>query len=84
MFFPIKLYLHLNTAFPFLGRLRRQAIPPEGGKSLGEWPPEAGGNLQCRGTPGRTAQRLDGLPNATQELERKGHTQTPKSVRGDL
>ena len=51
--------------------------PPEGGKSLGGWPPEAEGNLQCWGTPGRTAQRLDGLPNATQELERKGHTQTP-------
>ena len=28
----------------------------------------AGGNLQCRGTLGRTTQRLDGLPNATQEL----------------
>ena len=46
---------------------------PEGGISLGGWPPEAGGTLQCRGTPGRTAQRWDGLPNATQELERKGH-----------
>ena len=31
--------------------------PPEGGISLGGWPPEAGGNLQCRGTPGRTVQR---------------------------
>ena len=51
--------------------------PPEGGISLVGWLPEAGGNLQCRGPPGRTAQRLDGLPNATQELERKGHTQTP-------
>ena len=30
---------------------------PEAGKSLVGWPPEAGGNLQCRGTPGRTAQR---------------------------
>ena len=58
--------------------------PSEGGISLGGWPPEAGGNLQYRGTPGRTAQRLDGLLNATQELERKGHTQTPKSVRRDL
>ena len=51
--------------------------PPEGGISLGGWPPEARGNLQCQGTPGRTAQRLDSLLNATQELERKGHTQTP-------
>ena len=31
--------------------------PFEGGKSLGGWPPEAGGNLQYRGTPCRTAQR---------------------------
>ena len=31
--------------------------PPEGGISLGGWPPEAGGNLKCRGTHGRTAQR---------------------------
>ena len=30
---------------------------PEGGISLGGWPPEAGGTLQCRGTPGRTVQR---------------------------
>ncbi len=57
--------------------------PPEGGISLGGWPPEAGGNLQCHGTPGRTAQRLDGLPNATQELERKGH-KNPKKERGPL
>ena len=56
---------------------------PEGGISLGGWPPEGGGNLQCRGTPGRTAQRLDGLPNATQELERKGHNH-PKKERGPL
>ena len=54
---------------------------PEGGISLGGWPPEAGGTLQCRGTPGRTAQRWDGLPNATQELERKGHKH-PKKERG--
>ena len=56
---------------------------PEGGISLGGWPPEAGGTLQCRGTPGRTAQRWDGLPNATQELERKGHKH-PKKERGPL
>ena len=31
--------------------------PPEGGISLGGWPPEAGGTLQCRGTSGRTVQR---------------------------
>ena len=61
------------SVFYFLGRLRRQAInlPPKGGKILGEWPPEAVGTLQCRGTPGRTAQRYDGLLNATQQLERK-------------
>ena len=31
--------------------------PPEGGISLGGWPPEAGGTLQCWGTSGRTVQR---------------------------
>ena len=31
--------------------------PSEGGISLGGWPPEAGGTLQCRGTSGRTVQR---------------------------
>ena len=56
--------------------------PPDGGYKPGGWPPEAGGNLQCRGTPGRTAQRLDGLPNATQELERKGHTKRPRASAG--
>ena len=47
------------SAFPFLGHLGRQAITPphERGKSLGGCPPEAGGNLQYRGTPGRTVQR---------------------------
>ena len=45
--------------------------PSKEGKSLGGWRPEAGGTLQCQGTPGRTAQRYDGLPNAAQQLERK-------------
>ena len=49
-------YLRPRRHSPFLGR---QAInpTPEGGKSLEGWPPEAGGNLQCWGTPGRIAQR---------------------------
>ena len=38
------------SAFPFIGAPGN--TPPEGGKSLG--PPDAGGTLQCRGTPVRT------------------------------
>ena len=64
-----------NTFDPVGIPLRRHAINPtphEGGKSLGRCLPEAGGTLHCRGTPGRTAQRYNGLPNVTQQLERKG------------
>ena len=53
---------------------------PEGSKSRGGWPTEAGRTLQCRCTLGRSAQRYDGLPNATQQLERKDHTRLLKSV----
>ena len=62
-----------STFGPVEGYLRRQALPPKGGESLGGLPPEAGGTLQCRGTPGRNAQRYDSLPNATQQLKRKAH-----------
>ena len=50
---------------------RQWTQSPKWGKNLEGWPPEAGGTLQCRGTPGRTTQRYDGLPNATPQLERK-------------
>ena len=60
--------------------------PPEGGISLGGWPPEAGENLQCRGTPGRTAQRLDGLPTECNPRtgEERPHTNALERPRGPL